>query len=415
MTRHLLRLVCAVAVAGILAGCSSSHKDDTLAILKTVPADAQMVAVVNAEQVIDKGALPESLDKLPTAGVALNSLVMFVNSQERTIISGLLDDRNAFMQAVEKSGGEKFEQQGNLWLTSKCAVSSEGFWYAADRRIDPEKVKEYAALDEKNSFAANKYSSELASSSSDGVYLVNLNAILDAASGSLPQAKLGVSMLFVDPAWIAGTVDGEKGKATFSASVLNSDFKPSQFQFETSDIDTKAIGYLRSGSVVAALGLSDAMKSQIATLASGFGGAQAKQFLDLIGGTLAVSVDPASGKGSFAIQAAKGKESQLQALLAPLASGYAKMSVALQGDYIVGSEGSLQGSVPSEVSGKFKDAVLALWMSGAALEKKSSLEGVSDMYILLKPESKSLRLDAEILLKDKNASFWAFAASQAKK
>lgn len=415
MIRKLLFSAVVMMMVAAFTSCDSSHKDEAMKIFDKIPANAQMVAVINAEDIVAKGAKPEDMDKVPVEGVKTAALAVFVDD-DRTFITGLLDNAAEFEKAVEKKSGEKFEAQGDIRLADHYAVSGDRFWYLSDGRISLENVKEFMDLSGKDAFSFNPYAATLADSDDDVAFLGNLNAILDVAGRKVAQMRLGINMIFQDPAWIAGSFDGENGKAEIDVEILNSEFKPSKFLFEASKIDRKALSMLKQGDVVVALALSDNMKKQLANLSSGFGGKDIKDLFDLLGGNIAMSVSPDADIASFAIEAGSpAKANQLQGMIENIVGNYAKISFRVDGDYLLGNHEASAGNLMPSTVDAFKDALLGVWVSGDMIRKESRTDGVADVAVMMRPADNSVKVYTTVNLVDKNKNFWVFASESSRK
>ncbi len=134
----------------VVAACSKSSNDDASSLLKTVPADASSVAVINIRHTVEalggkidgnKISVSKDMTKIidgsasltperkallkaicdGESGISLTSLVFY--SAARSYISGMLDDPDKFIDFIQKvSVAETEESFPKIYANGACKV-----------------------------------------------------------------------------------------------------------------------------------------------------------------------------------------------------------------------------------------------------------------------------------------------------
>ncbi len=160
----------------LAVGCSKSSSDDALSLLRTVPADASSVVVVNIASAVERlggstdGAkinlskeLQKTIDESQAikpkdkqdlkeicdgeSGVAISSVVFF--SAARSYITGLLNDPDKFVAYMQKNSGKEVREEDGAKIIGQTAVIGNQFWECTTGTPDIEQLKYYQQLNEK--------------------------------------------------------------------------------------------------------------------------------------------------------------------------------------------------------------------------------------------------------------------------
>lgn len=321
--RYIMLMIMIIVMA---FGCSKNGNEDADSLIRTVPADASAVAVVNlehlidilgsstdgstiklskdAQKFIDKSSASEEDKKVVkdicdgNTGIALNSIVYF--SAARSYITGLLNDPNKFVDYVSNFKATDSETkipviEGNGAKTiGSVIVIGNQFWICITGTPDTEQLKYYANLNERQSFYSTKASSILLESDKAVAFVADINR----ATGSIPEAgsfKMGLSLMFEDLAYLSGDAEYQKNTLKVTARVLNSDMNPSKLLLPTEKIDTeliKSFGGTADSYFAIALGKKLVERiSALAGMAMGNSSNQIVKTLEQIDGTVAVRGD----------------------------------------------------------------------------------------------------------------------------
>lgn len=371
-------------------GCSKSSNNDADSLIRTVPADASAVVMVNmghfidrlgcstdgntiklsddVQQLIDKSAATEEDKKVMkeicdgNTGIAFNSLVYF--SAARSYITGLLNDPNKFIDYVSNinttdsvAKSPVVEEDGAKTIGNVTVIGNQ-FWVCMTGTPDAEQLKYYANLNERQSFATSEASSILLESEKAVSFVADVNR----AVGSFPEAgslKMGASLIFENLAYIAGNADYEKKNLKITARVLDSDMNPSKLLLPTEKIDTELIkSFGGNADFYFAAGLGKKLIEKISALAGvamGGSASMAVKTLEQIDGTVAVRCD--SGMETF------------EAKLQTSGKDFTELSTAVQNLFgmVVTREGNVitAKSSDNEISGKISADDAAGKLKGA--------------------------------------------------
>lgn len=417
MKKYLSLILTALLI--IAAGCSKSDNSQVEGLLQTVPADANGVAVINIERLADaigckcdgkkieltsevklaleKSAAGENARKALTAicdgesGISLSSLVYF--SASRDYVTGLLDDPEKFIAFVQKqqatdSTTVEVRKAGDVRLVGHAAVIGNQFWVSYPGMPDEEQLQHYLTLKGPQSFADNDAASRLVSDED----VVTFVADISRAISDLPdknQIRMGMSVIFEDPAYLAGGVTVKKKDVSLSANILNSDLKPSKLLIPVDKIDTSMVkDFDGTAEAFMALALPKELMKKIGDMASMAGGQSAMvTALSQIEGTVAVRADENYQNVEARVHSSGKDFIQLTQLLQMFGA-----QVTRDGDILTISTGqrSFQGALTSvDAASQFKGAWLGMMVAHYPGRDSSTVA-------TLKEDNKSLRLDVTV-------------------
>lgn len=412
-------LLVAVMLLSIAVGCSKSSNDDADSLLRTVPADAASVVLVNVGNIVEKldGKTDGSTIKLSKehtkaiaeskalkdedkkhlkdicdgeTGMALNTFVYF--SAARSYITGLLNDPEKFIEYEKKQNPEyTVVEEDGAKILGPIAVIGNQFWICLTGTPDAGQLKYYQKLNDKQSYAASDAASLLSDTEKSVTYVADVNKSLELFPNAT-YVRLGSSLIFKDMAYVAGYADLDKKNIVASAAVLNSDMKPAELLLPADKIDTSIVKSLgNGGNLYFAIAISQKLMkkiSDIAGTAMGQGSGQVASVLETIDGTVAVRTNSSASDFEAKIQTTGKDFADLSSVLQSLFG----MTVSRDGNILTAVHGG------NNFTGKVSSSQAADKMKGAWIGV------VSDGFIArdvvtssrLVPDKKSLRLDVEV-------------------
>ncbi len=402
----------------VAVGCSKSSSDDADSLLKTVPADASSVVLINMANTIDKlgGSTDGSTIKLGKelqkaidesqaikaedkqhikdicngeTGVSVSSLAFF--SAARSYITGLLNDPEKFISYVEKETGAKAVEENGAKVISAVAVIGNQFWACTTGRPDIDQLKYYQQLNEKQSYA----SADAASLLLDPDKVVTFVADVNRSMSLIPQAtylRMASSLIFNDMSYIAGSADIQKNNMIATASVLNSDMKPAELLLPIEKIDASLIKkFNNGGDLFLAAAVPSKLTKKISEIFGSLMGPNAKMMEGVLGavdGTVAVRLNSGATDAEALIQTNGKNFNDLSSIL----QGLLGLVVTRDGDTLTAVKGS------KDFTGSITPAVAADKLKGAWIGAASNGFIARDVTTITKlsPDKKSLRLDMEV-------------------
>ena len=400
------------------AGCSKNSGDDAMSLLRTVPADASSVVVINLAHIVDKLGcstdgttvklskdLQKAIDESQAlkdkdrkglkdvcageTGVSISSLVFF--SGARMYITGLLNDPDKFVAYIQKANpGSALEEEDGVKMIANIAVIGNQFWSCETGRPDTDQLKYYSKLNEKQSYAASDAASLLLDADKSATYVADVNRMLSMVPDAT-YARLVLSLVFNDLTYVAGYVDLNKKTVTTSASPLDSEMKPAELLLPTDKIDTSVVKNLGGGGdIVVAMAVTPKLIKKITDIAGsamGGGSMSMTAFLESIDGTVAMRMNTSSSDIEARIQT-NGKD-------------FADLSNALQnlGGLTVTRDGNTLTAIHGnrDFNGPISASIAADKLKGAWIGVVNNGIIARDVvsFTRLVPEKKSLRRDME--------------------
>ena len=424
-TSRLLWLVCGMMM---LLAASCSKDNDTVAreLLATVPSNASVVALIDGEQMAEKGGgdeqMPSLLNYLAStfkngdSAKVKNMLTTLVKHWDPTAAVVFMDGQNVYLttpvsdpsalaEAVAKQSGAQLSADGDMKYNGSIAIIGNQVWVSlGNGSIQPTAIKNYSKYADNQSFAGVEYCDHMVDSDKDINALVNVSALMSMATGANSfGSQLVLSTLFDNASYLGFEADFGKGEADFEAKVLTSKFKEAKFLLPVSKIDTKTVASAApSAGVLMAVNIDSKLVSKIKDIATGLGGQIPSDWLamiDPIDGTIAIATEADSDNLSGVITTNGGSTVALSQLL----SEY-KFTVTTQPDRLLFTQGTgVKGSIDmAKASGYFNGAWAGVVATPVAGNGAPSLK---ESYIMLTPNGSSLALKGKAIFADakKNA------------
>lgn len=419
MKKSIYYLLTALMLIMMATGCSKSSGDDAMSLLRTVPADASSVVVINLSHIVDRLGcstdgttvklskdLQKAIDESQAlkdkdrqtlkdvcageTGVSISSLVFF--SGARMYITGLLNDPDKFVAYLQKQNpGFALEEADGVKTIANIVIIGNQFWTSDNGRPDTDQLKYYSKLNEKQSYASSDAASLLKDEEKSATYVADVNRLLSLVPDAT-YARLGMSLIFNDLTYVAGYVELDRKNVVTSAAALNSEMKPAELLLPTDKVDTSFIKSLGGGGdFIVALAVDPKLTKKITDIAGSAMGSGSKSMADVlasIDGTIALRMNASTKDVEARIQT-NGKDF---AELSNILQGLGGMTVSRDGNTLTATIGSrdFDGPVsPSVAADKLKGSWIGFVNQGFVVRDVMSVTR-------LVPEKKSLRLDMEM-------------------
>lgn len=424
LTSHVLLIAAMILMA---ASCSKKGNDDADSLLRTIPADASSVVLVNLQQTLSgldcktdgtTITLSKEMEKTISeskavsdrnkqifrdvcegkTGVSISSLAFF--SAARSYVTGLLNDPDKFVayasgdalrDPLDSVPAPKITEVDGARIIGNTVVIGNQFWICTAGTPDVEQLKYYQNLNDRQSYASNETAPLLLTGDKVVTYVADVKRSFDR----LPEStymRMGASLMFEDIAYVAGSAHFEKKSVISSSQVLNSDMKPANLLLPTEKIDASLVKSLdANGDVFVAAGLSKKLSKKISDALSSIMGPNAKGMasaLEQIDGTSAICLDLNNENMTARIETT-GKDFATLSNMLQIIPG---ISVTRDGDTvnIRYGTGTPSGAMSAaQAADKMKGAWIAVIASG------TPAQGMTTVARLI-PENKSLKLDVEI-------------------
>lgn len=426
--RTTINYIVMLMVLALAASCSKSSNGDADSLLRTIPADASSVAILNLEQtvaslgsktdgktidlnkdlqkaIIESNAISDRNKQIFTdvcsgeTGVSITSMAFF--SAARIYVTGLLDDPDKFVDYVQRRGYQNaadsvapaaVREENGARVIDNIVVIGNQFWICSMGSPDTDQLKYYQNLNENQSYASSDAASLLLEDGKVLTFVADVNRTL----AQMPEAtysRMAASLMFDDIAYIAGSATVDKKNILSEAVVLNSKMQPSELLLPTEKIDADIVKSLnKDGDVFIAAGLPKKLTKKISeTLTTAFG-ANASAItgaFQQVDGTVALCADVDANSVEARIQTT-GKDFAALSQMIQMIPG---TTVSRDGDVLTVKYG--QGVA----SGDCSAADAAAKMKGAWIGFVGSDipgKGVNTVARLV-PDGKSLKLDVRLL------------------
>ena len=417
MKKLTYSLLSVFALLLMAVGCSKSADDDAYSLLRTVPADASSVVMLNISHAVEslggssdgstiklskdlqktidesQAIKPEDKQHLKEicngeAGVAFTTVVFF--SAARSYVTGLLNDPDKFVAYMEKNTGVKAREEDGAKIIKTTAVIGNQFWECTTGSPDIEQLKYYQQLNEKQSYSSADGAKLLLEPDKVLTYIADVNRSMSL----IPNAsymKIASSLIFNDMAYVAGSADIKKNNLTAYASVLNSDMKPAELLLPVEKIDASLVkSFEKGGDIYIAAGIPQKLTKKIGDLAGNMMGSNSKMVtsvLEAIDGTVAVRANSGANEVEALIQTSGKNFSEFSTVLQNLFG----LSISRDGDTLTAVLGSkdFTGSItPADAADKLKGAWIGIVSNGMIARDVTTVTKLS-------VDKKSLRLDFE--------------------
>lgn len=270
-TRHYLFAALAALLAIVFQSCSSDKAADASDILSTVPSDVSLVAVINAQSILEKTGCKVDDDKI-TPGQEINNAIAKITSQEEreivsaicngnsginptalvvfrdgynTYLTGIASDPSKLKKLIEEKNGQSFKSSNGIDIASTTAIAGNRFWINLTKNyIDENDIRHYNTLSESQSFLSNPYSSQLSSITKDVEGWGNIMGLMNTRDSKFQEramTQMVLQTLFEDPSSFTFSIMSEQGAITMEASIINSKGKTAKFLLPYDKVDISTV------------------------------------------------------------------------------------------------------------------------------------------------------------------------------
>lgn len=402
----------------VAVGCSkNTDGDDAASLLRTVPADAASVVIINIAHTVESlgGSTDGSAVKLPDdllktvdeseaikpedkqsfkeicageTGIAMTSVVYF--SAAHSYFTGLLNDPDKFISFMEKKLNAAAETQGDSKTIGNMAVIGNQFWVCTTGRPDPDQLKYYQQLNDRQSYASVDAARLLLETDKVMTYVADVNRSMALLPYST-YIRMASSLIFNDISYVAGSADFNKNKLTAYADMLNSDMKPAELVLPVEKVDEGVIkSFGKGGDIYCVAALPKKLTKKISDAAGSVLGGKNNPMigmLDVIDGTVALRANSGLTDAEGIIQTTGKDFTALSSVLSNLFG----MTVTRNGDTLTAVLGTkdFTGYITSDQAAEMlKGAWIGFISNGMVARNVTAVAKLS-------VEKKSLRLDLE--------------------
>ncbi|MDE6381197.1 MAG: hypothetical protein K2L11_12060 [Muribaculaceae bacterium] len=402
----------------VAVGCSKSNgDDDASSLLRTVPADASSVVLINIAHTVESlgGSTDGSAVKLPDdllkaidgseaikpedkqsfkeicageTGIAMSTIAYF--SAARSYITGLLNDPDKFIAFMEKKLNATAETEGDARTIGRIAVLGNQFWACTTGRPDTDQLKYYQQLNEKQSYASADAARLLLTPDKVMTYVADVNRSMSHLPNST-YMRMASSLIFNDMAYVAGSADIKKNTLSAYADVLDSDMKPAELLLPVEKIDDAVLkSFAKGGDIYFAAAIPKKLTKKISDAAGSFLGGKNNPMLgalDAIDGTVALRANSGATEAEGIIQT-NGKDFTA---LSNMLQNFFGVTVTRDGDTLTAVRGTKDFSgyiTPGQAADMLKGSWVGFISNGMIARNVTSV-------VKLSVEKKSLRLDFE--------------------
>lgn len=398
-------------------GCSRSEgDDDASSLLRTVPADASSVVMVNVAHTVESlgGSTDGSAIKLPDnllkainesdaikpedkqhfkeicageTGISMSYVAFF--SAARDYVTGLLNDPDKFISYVEKQLETSATVEGDAKTIGNIVVLGNQFWLCVKGRPDVDQLKYYQQLNDKQSYASADAATLLLEPDKVVTYVADINRSMAFLPNST-YMKMASSLIFNDMAYVAGSADMKKNNFTAYANVLNSNMKPAELLLPVEKIDASVMkSFGKGGDIYFAAGVPKKLTKKISDIVGSMMGKSNPVLgvLESIDGTVAVRANSGATDVESIIQTTGENFAELSNLLQNLFG----VTVTRDGNTLTAVLGSKDFSgyiTPDQAADKLKGAWIGMVSNDLVARNVTTVAKLS-------VDKKSLRLDFE--------------------
>ncbi len=436
----------------LAASCTKTSTADYSDLLKTVPSDASAVVALDVQSLLEKAGckvadggkveLSEEMkaaiaaDTQPStrqnvtvlltgeAGVAHSSALIFSEGED-TYATFMVDDPDAFRKYAEKVTEKKVTSVGGVDICGPLALVANQGWMRLGNTadVDAGEILKFTKLSEAQSFYSHDIATKMMETEKDVVGWADIDALLNLSGRSFSDravARMGLSSIFDDAAYVWLETDFGKGKMTADMRILNSKGSDAKCNFPTSKIDVKTVESLGGkADVIFATSVSSKLARQLMELAaSGAGGigAMYSPLLKPIDGTaaFAISSNGQGGQDMRGVITTDGK-SPVGDLTSFLSQSFGTVKrdgrfLRMEGKGLEG--GQLDVATDSK---RLSGAWLACLVSKSVLgSNPGGLGGFSSLLFSVRPDEGSLLLKVELLSDSKENALITYLKSMGK-
>lgn len=315
-----------IAALPALQSCDNKKSADVSDLLSTVPSSAAAVVGIDLRSMLEKAGCKvdgttitpgkevdawinddnaisasnrETLRVLFSgeSGIDPVGAIYFVDAYN-SYVTAVLADTEKFMAFAEKLQNASFEDaEGNVKVNGNIAISGAQVWVctSSGNTIDAKAVKNYAGLQESQSFMSSDFAPSIAKMTHDIVGYSQLKGLSKGMSiSNTATLNLISGLLFDNASAISFNVDFLPGKVTSQAVMLNDKGETAKYLLPADKIDVEKVkGLAKTANIVGAMSITKDFVKKIEKMGESLGGNMMAPFtkaLSSLDGTAAVAL-----------------------------------------------------------------------------------------------------------------------------
>lgn len=294
-----------IAALPALQSCDSKKSADVSDLLSTVPSSAATVIGLDLRTMLEKaGCKVDGTSITPGKEVEawLNAQNGVSDSNRETLrmllsgesgidpvgaiyfadaynsyVTAVVADTEKFTAFVEQLQNASFEEaEGNVKVNGNIAISGAQMWVcvSSGNTIDAKAVKNYAGLQESQSFLSSDFAPSIARMTHDVVGYSQLKGVTKGMSiSNTATLNLVSGLLFDNASAVSFNLDFLKGEITSQALLLNDKGEVAKYLLPADKIDVdKVKGLAQTANCVAAMSITKDLVKKIGKMGESLGG-----------------------------------------------------------------------------------------------------------------------------------------------
>lgn len=336
-----------VAVGAALQSCDNKKAADVSDLLSTVPSSAATVVGFDLRNMLEKAGCKvdgttitpgKEVEALINAENGVNdsnreTLRMLLSGESgidpvgaiyfadayNSYVTAVVADTEKFTAFVEKLQNGSFEDaESNVKTNGNIALSGAQMWVcvSSNNTIDAKAVKNYAGLQESQSFLSSDFAPAIAKMTHDIVGYSQLKGFTKGMSlSNAATMNLVSGLLFDNASALSFNVDFLNGKATAQAILLNDKGQTAKYLLPADKIDVEKVkGLATTANLVGAMSITKDLIKKIEKMGESLGGNMLSSVtgpLSSLDGTAAIALSNLEnpGEGVSAIVTTDGNPS----------------------------------------------------------------------------------------------------------
>lgn len=434
MKKFCLMLTLLVAV--LVAGCRKDRGADVEELFRCVPNTASYVVVADLRSIIEKSGSKIDGDKVEAgaelqkaliqahdrkaaetfksmlngdSGIEPSVAVAFADGFNNYVI-GNLSSTSRFQEFVTKNDGGEWKEQDGVRYNGAYAVTENRFWMrVGGLQVNPDKIKEYLALSERQSFAGSDFAPMLKDTDRDMTGWCDINGAMNTAGVNFQQRamiKMVSEAMFKDAGFAVFDMQFDKGAVNIEGRLLDSKGKDAKYLLPSQKIDEKVlerIGSKADGLLAMAVPqkLIKKVKDMVSGKVSMIG--MAVNAMGCVDGTAAFAFTNHGQAVTGVVQTTGEGTADLMSLLQSMG-----MTVSKENRDLLVSQGSMDGTEDVAAMGALlKGSSLGIVVNADTFNPTSAPDAaaVKDMVVKMVPRSGSMVLEVQIRAKNPDTNF----------
>lgn len=403
----------------LLLLCSCSNKEDERQLLETIPADAEMVTLINLHDIIketgagisgDKLTLPDAYktlaaqgkgsvpDLLMQGGVKLTYAAAFT-ANGITYLSGFVADQEAFRAYIEQTTRQKFAAKGKVQVCESVVIDGDRFWYSQPGHETD--IETFAATDADNSIAVSAIGKILLEEADDKAFCGFTTTSTLTKSNVGNHNAMILAMMFGNVKYVTFEADIDEHGVEMDGKLLDSTLKPVENTGFFTRIDEKVLASLfGKGDMFMVIGIEPKKMSALAGLFS----AQDSKAVNSFQGTFALAVSTSEmtkrGIPAFSFAATLKPTADTKSLPEMVRKlGISGIDgIVIDNTLLINTDPIPAASATLLHLDEFKDAYIGIALGREAMEQFASgtAHGWLGAYFKVKPKKGSYEIEGEV-------------------